>query len=509
LFTAPEASLAEALVSMAAGLLFPLMLVAAGAQPVWDVGAGPASVVNSGGTAFLSQGRLSDTQGITCYTDFFPDGFGVCNLLDVSGENATGISVGPDFVFNSNLTEYISVAPFSATAAVVCYSDSGNTKLVTCVALEVEGDSFRKGEPLQIDAEAEQSPYISVSSLSETLGLICYTCNGCASQDRRGLCSVLELSGTILTKPQSSFPLSGAQVATQISVQGFTASSAVVCYSKQGAGTCDLLNVSTSAISSESVQVFHSGSVNFFNTITQAKVSDTNGVVCYADARNDQNTVNFAACGSFQIAGSTLSMGSTEVVNNGTSTYVSVAPLRSQGGGDGAVVCYADLGSAINDTSAGPGTCKVLDTSGDSVVVFPANPVSEAETERVSLSALSSDVAVMCYTDKGASSMLCRTVSIAATTTTSTMTETETSSTTATSSTTVSSSTGTSSTTLSTVSATGTSTVSSSTPHTVTETSVSTTPHTTTLSSGGPRTAVGGLLAAAVGAAASMVLVCV
>jgi len=46
-------------------------------------------------------------------------GHGVCNLISVVGANDTGITVGPDVVFDANLTEYISVAPFSATAAVV------------------------------------------------------------------------------------------------------------------------------------------------------------------------------------------------------------------------------------------------------------------------------------------------------------------------------------------------------------------------------------------------------
>jgi hypothetical protein len=400
------------------------MLLVARGQPMWDVGSGTPSVVNNGGTSFVSQGALSDTEGITCYTDFFPDGHGVCNVLGVSGANDTAITVGPDYVFNANLTEYISVAPLSATTAVVCYSDSGNTKLVTCAALQMQGDSLQRGEPVHIDMEAELSPYISVSGLSESLGLVCYTCNGCTSQDRRGLCAVLELSGTTLAVVGDRFALSGSQVATHISVQGFTASSAVVCYSKQGDGTCALLSVSTSSISSQSEQVFHSGSVNFFNTIRQAKVSETSGVLCYADALNDQNRENFAACGSFEIAGSTLSLGNTEVVNNGTSTFVSVAPLTSQGGGDGAIVCYADLGMPINGIPAGPGTCKVLDTWGDSVVVGAANLVRDSPTERVSLSALSADVAVMCYTDEGAGPMSCRTVSVVPITTTTTLTST-------------------------------------------------------------------------------------
>lgn len=492
---------------MALALLLPLMLAAAGAQPVWEVGSGPDSEVNSGGTSSLSQGKLSDTKGIMCYTDYQQSGFGVCSLLVLSGGNDT-IAVGTEFTFNSNLTEYISVAPFSETTAVVCYSDSGNTKLVTCVALEVvDGNSLSMGQPLEINAEAEQSPYISASGLSSSLGLVCYMCNGCANQDRYGLCSVLELDGTALTAPSDSFALSGTQAATHISVQGFSASSAVACYSKQGAGTCDLLEVTDSSllIESKSSEVFYTGSETFFETITQAKVSDASGVLCFADALNDQNSNNFAACASFQIADSALSFGSTEVVNNGTLADVSVAPLANQGGGDGAIVCYADLGLGIKENkSAGPATCQALETSGDSVSVGSPSVVYDGLTERVSLSSLSEDTGIMCYT-LSSSSLLCRTVSIVPTTTTSTQTETHTSSATVSSTSETMTASETSSTTASTNSLP--STLTSTTPHTTTETFTTTSPHTTTVTSftqtsvtelsGSTRSSVSGFLVAA------------
>merc|ERR1712060_723356 len=177
-------------------------------------------------------------------------------------------------------------------------------------------------------------------------------------------------------------------------------------------------------IVSKSSEVFYTGSETFFETITQAKVSDASGVLCFADALNDQNSNNFAACASFQIADSALSFSSTEVVNNGTLADVSVAPLTNQGGGDGAIVCYADLGLGIKENkSAGPATGQALETSGDSVSVGPPSVVYDGLTERVSLSSLSEDTGIMCYT-LSSSSLLCRTVSIVPTTTTSTQTET-------------------------------------------------------------------------------------
>merc|ERR1712060_1036785 len=241
-------------------------------------------------------------------------------------------------------------------------------------------------------------------------------------------------------------------------------------------------------IVSKSSEVFYTGSETFFETITQAKVSDASGVLCFADALNDQNSNNFAACASFQIADSALSFSSTEVVNNGTLADVSVAPLANQGGGDGAIVCYADLGLGIKENkSAGPATCQALETSGDSVSVGPPSVVYDGLTEKVSLSSLSEDTGIMCYT-LSSSSLLCRTVSIVPTTTTSTQTETHTSSATVSSTSETMTASETSSTTASTNSLP--STLTSTTPHTTTETSFTQT--SVTELSGNPRSSVSG-----------------
>merc|ERR1711937_4307 len=120
-----------------------------------------------------------------------------------------------------------------------------------------------------------------------------------------------------------------------------------------------------------------------------------------------------------------------------------------------------------------------LETSGDSVSVGSPSVVYDGLTERVSLSSLSEDTGIMCYT-LSSSSLMCRAVSIVPTTTTSTQTETHTSSATV-----------------------------SSTSETLTasETFTTTSPHTTTVTSftqtsvtelsGSTRPSVGGFLVAA------------
>merc|ERR1719326_2320550 len=226
--------------------------------------------------------------------------------------------------------------------------------------------------------------------------------------------------------------------ATHIDVQGFSASAAVACYSKEGDGSCTLLDAS-GGLSAVSTVGFHQTSTTFFDSISVAKVGEGSGVVCYADAADDGN---FAACNALEV-GAALAVGDAEVMNARNSSSVSVAPLTSKGG----IVCFVDLNSeedANKNDVAGPATCKVLSVDGVALSANPANVVNANPTEYLNLVGLSADAAMMCYSNQGAGEGFCRALSIAETTTTST-TETET-----------------------------------TTPGTITETSATTTPHTTT-----------------------------
>jgi len=428
--------------------------------------------VNNGGTVFISQAKLSETRGVVCYTDYAYSSFGICNTLDLSGENLT---VGNDFVFNANTTLHVSVAALSETHAVVCYSDAGNTERVTCTAFQMDGAALTKGEPLEVDGVAQLTSFISVASLDSTSALVCYSCAGCPSEGE-GKCAVLSLDGTVLSKGAEISFTDGA-AATHIDVQGFSASAAVACYSKEGDGSCTLLDASGGLLKEVSTVGFHQTSTNFFDSISVAKVAEGSGVVCYADAADDGN---FAACNALEV-GATLAVGDAVVMNARNSSSVSVAPLTSTGG----IVCFVDLNSeedANKNDAAGPATCKVLSVDGVALSANPANVVNANPTEYLNLVGLSTDAAMMCYSNQGAGEGFCRALSIAETTTTSTLTATETSSTTAT----LTSSTETSSTTSPhSTTATGITDTETSTPHTTTETGTSsttatTTPHTTT-----------------------------
>lgn len=405
------------------------VLATAACAQVFDVGTSQSVQLNQGGTVFLSQGRVGDNSGIACYTDYAESSFGICTLLtlDGNGGNGTELAVGSDIVFNSNATQHVSVATFGDTgAAVVCYSDHGGTERVTCRAIDV--NTREMSDPVEISGDAQLTSFISVASIGDSTGLVCFSCAGCSGNDTvesEGQCAVLVVvsdpsSVTLLAHSPVSF--SNPDAATEISVQGFDDNVAVVCYSKGGEGTCTLVEASGTTLSFPSTSVFQSTGDTEFNTISVARLAEDSGVVCYADA---EITGNYAACSALALSGSVLDVGRRVQVNTGNSSSVSVASLTSTG----AIVCYVDLSTLasgdedVNDAD-GPGKCNVLTVDGLLISVGLLSVVNEEPTENLDVVGYSEDAAVMCYSNQGAGYGFCMALSLATTTTTSTQTET-------------------------------------------------------------------------------------
>ena len=106
-------------------------------------------VVNSGYTDYLSVAPLSASEAVVCYRDYSNSRFGTCNHLTVSGST---LSKGADLVVNSGRTRYLSVARLSASEAVVCYSDYSSSRFGTCNHLTVSGSTLSKGADLVVNS---------------------------------------------------------------------------------------------------------------------------------------------------------------------------------------------------------------------------------------------------------------------------------------------------------------------------------------------------------------------
>jgi len=300
------------------------------------------------------------------------------------------------------------------------------------------------------------------------VGVLCWTYvkyseKGGDGPDGAGACNKLTLvSGNVVVGTEYMFD--DEYATSDISVKAFSDTSAVVCYSAQGEGTCVVLSLSGAGSADDFTQgswvVFHAKTTEFFESLETIRFTAAQGAVCYADGKNQ----NQLECKVLQVSGTSLTVGTDiEVVNEYPTSWMTATAITDSA----ALVCYATKeGGNVNgqelDVFKGLGTCNVLGLSADNTTVNagPPNEVNSNPTQQLALASLdAASSAVLCYSDFGAGSGYCMALSMAPTTTTTTVT--------------------TSTSTTSTITVTSVTETSTTSPHTTTETSTSTETSTT------------------------------
>jgi hypothetical protein len=447
-----------------------LLTAGASAFPVYDVDDGEPLAVNPlRGTAFSSVSKLGDSRVIECYADYANNGgAGTCKILSVDG---MAVTEKGSVVFNANHTQYINVASFSSSTAVVCYLDHAGTEQLTCRFLDVGDSSIEPGEAYVVDDVAVQVSFSSLASLTDQIGIVCWSYPLNPVKDRAGVCNKLTLGeGGAITFGDYTY-FDQAYSTSDVTVQAFSQTSAVVCWSAQGDGDCRTLSLSNSSSGSGDLDVgtaqrFFEGESEAFKGLALVKFNASRGLVCWAD----QVAKNRVDCKSLLIDGSDLSYGEAGEVTAFPSLYLTADAITE----DAALVCYAadPDGSVLSENFDGKGTCNIVGLMDDDsgVGAGPPNEVNSGTTQFLAVASFDDSSAVLCYSDGGAGSGNCKALGMAETTTSSTETSTTTETTTTTATTTPHTTTETS-----TVSETSTTSF-----HTTTETSTTSSPHTTT-----------------------------
>ena len=134
---------------------------------------GSEYVFNSGSLYDISVADLSSTRFVVAYQDVGNSGYGTAVIGDVSGSS---ITYGSEYVFNSAGTGYVSVAALSSTRFVATYRDGGNLNYGTAVIGDVSGSSITYG-PEDVFNSAG-TDYISVAALSSTRFVATYADDG-------------------------------------------------------------------------------------------------------------------------------------------------------------------------------------------------------------------------------------------------------------------------------------------------------------------------------------------
>ena len=352
-----------------------------------DVIIGDDVVFESAITQYISVTTLSGTQALVCYQDNGNNNRGTACILDIVGSTITpAIPV----VFESGNTTGISVTTISSTQAIVCYRDAGNSSLGTACILDISGSTITPATPVVFNSATSES--ISVTTLSSTQAIVCYQDGGNSSY---GTACILDISGSTIT-PATPVVFNSASTSST-SVTTLNGTQALVCYRDTGNnqfGTACILDISGSTITPTTPVVFESAATSITSVTT---LSSSQAIVCYRDGGNS----NFGTACILDISGSTITPGTPVVFNFAASTQISVTTLSSSR----VLVCYQDGGNSSF------GTACILDISGSTIAAGNQVVFNSADTQFNSVTTLSSTQAIVCYQDGNSTFGTSRTIS--------------------------------------------------------------------------------------------------
>jgi hypothetical protein len=186
--------------------------------------AGTPAVFNNAVTYSISVTHLSSTKAIVCYINNGNSDYGTaCVLTELNGT----ITAGTPKVFESAATSWISVVSLSSTKAIVCYRDNGNSNYGTACVLTESGGTITAGTPAVFESALVQ--YISVAMLTATKAIVCYNDNGNSGYGTA--CILSESSGTITAGTPTVFESADSR---DISAAMLSDSETIVCYRDTG-----------------------------------------------------------------------------------------------------------------------------------------------------------------------------------------------------------------------------------------------------------------------------------
>ncbi len=241
---------------------------------------------NAAYTGDLSVAALSDSTFIVAYTDSDNSAQGTVVIGEISD---SGITLGPEYVFNPADTSSCIVTPLDLGRFVVTYRDVDNSNYGTAIVGEYSGNTIT-GSGSETVFNSEATSFMSASKLSESKFVVAYEDSG--APRTYGTARIGNISGTSINfGPEFVFNADGT---AYISTAALTDSRFVVAYQKLGdsayySGAARVGNVSGSTISYGVECVFNADQTE---AISVASLTDSKFVVAYEDRGNsDYGTV--------------------------------------------------------------------------------------------------------------------------------------------------------------------------------------------------------------------------
>jgi len=277
-----------------------------------DISSGNEYVFNSGTIVSISAVSLSDTKVLVSYRNISNSNYGVAIVLNI---DSTNITSGSEYIFNSGITYYISAVSLTDSKVLVSYGDGGNYQRGTAIVLNIDGNTITSGSEYVFNSDITR--YISTVSLTDTKVLVSYKDSG---NNDYGTAIVLNISGNVITKG-SEFVFNSGDT-TYINTISLSDSKVLVSYRDGGNnnyGTSIILNISGTNITSGSEYIFNSDTTYYISAVS---LSDTKVFVSYQDISNYGTAVIFT------VSGNNIIKGSEYIFNNsGITSYISAVSL--------------------------------------------------------------------------------------------------------------------------------------------------------------------------------------
>ena len=276
---------------------------------------GSLTVFESATTVDISSTFDSDQNKVViAYTDVGNSGYGTAIVGDVSG---TSISFGTAVVFNSSATESISIAfDSNANKVVIAYRDNGNSNYGTAIVGTVSGTSISFGSEAVFNSAISEFMSISFDSNANKV-VIAYRDGGNSGY---GTAIVGTVSGTSISFG-SEVVFNSAGVYSIISTFDSSSNKVVIAYRDNGNsnyGTAIVGDVSGTSISFGSEVVFNSAGTPYLSIAFDSNANKV--VIAYRDDGNS----NYGTAIVGTVSGTSISFGTAVVFNNASSDFEAI-----------------------------------------------------------------------------------------------------------------------------------------------------------------------------------------
>jgi len=312
-----------------------------------------------------SVASFSATSGVVCYTDATADGNEVaCTLLTIApnagGSHAT-LSFGESLqIVSASDAGPAVVTALSSDTALACYSASSAG---ACVKLTFSGSELSKGSEVQISSGAISR--VTLEAFSAGIALVCYQSNGAS-------CNVLDVSGGELTVARSDglgVTVDDATAETKLAIMPLTVSTGMLCYqSTSNSGACRDLQIT---------------SVTTTPHTTTATTATATSTTTSPHSTTDTSTVSESSSTATEVSStessSTTSLATTTVATSTLTTF-----------SEPATTVAAETTPASGTHEAGHSTSPAQESSGTDVETESTgedSQVSQVQTDGAALTA--------------------------------------------------------------------------------------------------------------------------